>query len=92
MAAAVRVATFPFRVVWRLCTLLALPVSLMALAWLVFGLASGWFFGIALFCGVWGLVMARLWWVQTTGELRSLARGTVRVGPAGRRGKRGGRR
>ena len=93
MADAVRVATLPFRIVWRLVKVLFLPVAITALAWLIFGLGTSWFIGIALVCGLWALVLVNLWWIQTSGELRSLARGTVSVRRAGAGPrKRGGRR
>ncbi|WP_017974395.1 hypothetical protein [Actinopolyspora halophila] len=79
MATAVRIATFPFRVLGRLVKLLFLPVLIVAVTWLVTGVQSGWFFGVAGFCGLWTFVVVRLWWLQTVGELRSLGRGTVDV-------------
>lgn len=88
MSAAVRVATFPFRVVWRLVSLLFLPVLVGTVTWLLAGTSSGWSVVLLLACAAWALVMVRLWWTQVTGELRSLARGTVQVSTSGRRGKR----
>lgn len=93
MADAVHVATLPFRIVWRLVKVLVLPVAITTLAWLIFGFGTSWFLGIALVCGLWALVLVNLWWIQTSGELRSLARGTVNVRRSGARSrKRGGRR
>ncbi|SDO94667.1 hypothetical protein SAMN04487905_101209 [Actinopolyspora xinjiangensis] len=79
MATAVRIATFPFRVAWRLVKLLFLPVLITGLAWMVLGVESRWFLGIAAVCGVWTAGVVRLWWLHTVGELRSLGRGTVDV-------------
>lgn len=93
MADAVHVATLPFRSAWRLFKVLFLPAAIATLAWLVFGLGTPWFVVIALLCGLWALVLVKLWWIQTSGELRSLARGTVSVRRAGARSrKRGARR
>lgn len=93
MADAVRVATFPFRVIWRLVSLLFLPTVITAVTWWIAGPGSPWFVGIALVCGLWALVLVNLWRIQTVGELRSLARGTyyVRTGRRRRR-RRGGPR
>jgi hypothetical protein len=90
MADAVRVATFPFRVVWRLVKLLFLPVVVTAVTGWIAGTDSAWFLWTALVCGLWALVLANLWRIQTVGELRSLARGTVRIDNEGRsrRGRR----
>ena len=90
MAAAVRVATLPFRAVWRLFKLMVLPAGIVAVTWLFTGAASVWFFWTVLVCGVWALVLFNLWRVQIAGELRSLARGTVHI--SGGRSRRGGRR
>lgn len=92
MADAVRVATMPFRIVWRLVKVLFLPVLVTLLAWLIVGVDSSWFVGIALVCGLWALVLVNLWWIQTSGELRSLARGTVTVRRSGARSRRRGAR
>ncbi|WP_433868458.1 hypothetical protein [Saccharopolyspora sp. CA-218241] len=88
MAAAVRVATLPFRALYRLVKLLLLPVLAGAVAVWVAWLGVDWMLWLAALAGVWAAVMVRLWWVQVLGELRSLGRGTVHV----RAGARGGRR
>lgn len=94
MAAAVRVATLPFRALFRLIKLLFLPVGMGALT-LWIGL-SGWSWALwaTAVMAVWAWVMTRLWWTQVRGELRSLARGTVDVHRSGSASssRRGGRR
>lgn len=92
MAAAMRVATFPFRAVFRLAKFLILPVGVGALFWWLASMWPTWpLWAGVVFCAVWALLMANLWRIQMHGELRSLARGTVHIdGP--RRRMRGGRR
>ncbi|MEV0089129.1 hypothetical protein [Saccharopolyspora sp. NPDC050642] len=93
MADAVRVATFPFRVLFRLVRFLFLPAVFGGLSvWMYSALGAAWLLVPIGFCVVWALVMLRLWQVQTRGELRSLARGTVHVDrPRRRRSRRGDR-
>ncbi|MGW1678553.1 hypothetical protein [Saccharopolyspora sp. NPDC002376] len=93
MTDAVRVATFPFRVLFRLIKFLLLPALFGALSvWLYTAIGAPWLLVPIVFCVVWALVMLRLWQVQVSGELRSLARGTVHVaGPRRRRSGRGDR-
>lgn len=94
MADAVKVATLPFRALFRLVKLLLLPVVFGGLSvWLYSALEAAWLLVPIVFCVVWALVMLRLWQVQVSGELRSLARGTVQVDHprhGRRRSKRGG--
>lgn len=91
MAAAMRVATFPFRTLFRLIKFLVVPTAFGALSvWLYTVLDQSWLLVLIGLCVLWALVMLRLWKVQVTGELRSLARGTVHVASPRRR-PRGGR-
>lgn len=90
MATSIRVATFPFRVLWRLVPLLFLPGLITFVMWSFAGWGSPVFIWPALACLVWALLMVKLWWVQTCGELRSLARGTVHI-RGSRRPRRGDR-
>jgi hypothetical protein len=84
MATAVTLLTLPFRAAWSLLRLLFLPVAVVAAAGLLLGPGSVWFGGLVLLCGLWALVLVRLWWLQLRGVLRSLARGTVQVAGPGR--------
>lgn len=79
MAAAVRVVTFPFWAVWRLITLLLLPVVFGAVSVWLWSLGWTWAFVPFVLCAAWMSVMAKLWLTQVRGVLRSLGRGTVRV-------------
>ncbi|WP_243790174.1 hypothetical protein [Saccharopolyspora gloriosae] len=91
MAEAVDVALLPIRLGWRLVKLLLLPVLFGAGSIGLALLGMDWMFVVAVLCAVWGLIMARLWWLQLVGELRSLGRGTVHV-RAGNSGRgKGGR-
>ncbi|MDA3644158.1 hypothetical protein LZ318_31900 [Saccharopolyspora indica] len=93
MAAAMRVATFPFRALFRLIKFLLVPTAFGALSvWLYTALEAPWLLVLIVLCAVWALVMLRLWQVQVAGELRSLARGTVHVAGSHRRRPRRGDR
>ncbi len=92
MATAVRLLTLPFTAAWSLLRLLFLPVAVVAAAGLVLGTGSVWFAGSVLLCGLWALLLVRLWWLQLRGVLRSLARGTVQVDGLGRGRRRVRRR
>ncbi|MEV6226535.1 hypothetical protein AB0L88_01430 [Saccharopolyspora shandongensis] len=93
MADAVKVATLPFRALFRLIKFLLLPALFGALSvWLFSVLDAPWLLVLIGFCAVWALVMIRLWTVQVRGELRSLARGTVHVDRPRRRRLRRGER
>lgn len=90
MATAIKIATFPFRAVFRLVKLLVLPVLVVAVSWWLIGLGAAVFWVSGVLGVVWALVMVRLWKVQVSGQLRSLARGTVHIRRS-RRPRRGDR-
>jgi len=96
MVRAVELARLPFAAGWYLLKLLVLPVLIVTVALLVLGSDSGWFVVITGLCGVWAVVLVRLWLIKLRGVLRSLARGTVRISGdhhhRGTRRRRGGRR
>lgn len=88
MAEAIDVVLLPFRAVWRLIKLLALPVVFGAAALGLALLGLDWFWVGFLVCAVWAAIMGCLWFVQMSGELRSLGRGTVNVRTKQGRGAR----
>lgn len=78
MPSTLALLAWPFLAAWRLIKLLFLPVGIGTGVWMLAD--PGPFLTTALIvCGVWALLMLRLWFITTRGRLRSLGRGTFKL-------------